>query len=124
MLHYPDVPAASAWLCRAFGFAERLRIGSHRIQLAVADGAVVLAQSTFDDGPGHDSAHTMMVRVRDADRHHAIAVNGGASIVSEPRTEPYGERQYSAADPAGHEWTFSQSLTDTDPASWGGELLS
>lgn len=33
---------------------------------------------------------------------------------------PYGERQYVAEDPGGHRWTFSQSLVDVDPASWGG----
>jgi uncharacterized glyoxalase superfamily protein PhnB len=33
-LAYRDVAEASEWLCRAFGFAERLRIGDHRVQLA------------------------------------------------------------------------------------------
>jgi hypothetical protein len=31
-------------------------------------------------------------------------------------------RQYLAADLAGHRWTFSETLADVDPASWGGEL--
>jgi len=26
-------------------------------------------------------------------------------------------------DAGGHRWTFSQSVDDTDPASWGGELI-
>ena len=29
-LAYPDVGQAIAWLCRAFGFRERLRIADHR----------------------------------------------------------------------------------------------
>jgi uncharacterized glyoxalase superfamily protein PhnB len=34
VLTYPDVRAAVDWLCAAFGFAERLRIGEdHRSQL-------------------------------------------------------------------------------------------
>ncbi len=33
------------------------------------------------------------------------------------------ERQYSALDIGGHRWTFSQSVVDSDPASWGGELV-
>ena len=33
VLAYPDVPVAAEWLCRAFGFRERLRIGDHRAQL-------------------------------------------------------------------------------------------
>ncbi len=34
----------------------------------------------------------------------------------------YGERQYNAEDPWGHQWTFSQTLADVDPADWGGIL--
>ena len=36
----------------------------------------------------------------------------------------FGERQYSAQDPAGHHWTFSQTLADVAPEEWGGSLLS
>ena len=37
-LPYADVVEASDWLCRAFGFAIRLRIGTHRAQLVYAEG--------------------------------------------------------------------------------------
>ncbi|HEY1737339.1 MAG TPA: VOC family protein, partial [Acidimicrobiia bacterium] len=47
----------------------------------------------------------------------------GARIVAEPETFPYGERQYTAADPAGHQWTFSATVADVHPDSWGGELI-
>ena len=42
----------------------------------------------------------------------------------EPTDFPYGERQYTAQDPAGHQWTFSQTLADVAPSEWGGELLA
>jgi predicted metal-dependent HD superfamily phosphohydrolase/uncharacterized glyoxalase superfamily protein PhnB len=112
-----DVAEAAAWLVRAFGFAERLRIGGHRIQLAVGEGAVVLAEGDPGDGA------RVMVRVRDVDAHHARAVEQGADVSGEPVSHPYGERQYSARDPSGHVWTFSQSVADMDPAAWGGELV-
>jgi len=32
----------------------------------------------------------------------------------------YGERQYTAVDPWGHRWTFSETLEDTAPGDWGG----
>ncbi len=38
VLAYPDVNHAAAWLCDAFGFSVRLRIGDHRVQLNVGDG--------------------------------------------------------------------------------------
>lgn len=39
VLTYPDVVAASTWLCAAFGFRERLVIGTHRVQLDAGLGA-------------------------------------------------------------------------------------
>jgi uncharacterized glyoxalase superfamily protein PhnB len=31
-LAYAEVRKAATWLCAAFGFTERLRIGDHRVQ--------------------------------------------------------------------------------------------
>lgn len=120
VLTYRDVRAAVAWLERAFGFRERLSIGEHRSQLTWADAAVVVA-SAGPDAPG-PAAHSVMVRVNDIDAHCARARASGARIVNEPTTYPYGERQYSAVDPGGHAWTFSESVEDVDPATWGGVL--
>jgi uncharacterized glyoxalase superfamily protein PhnB len=114
-LPYPDVREAADWLSRAFGFEERLQIGDHRAQLVYESGAVIAIQG---DAPGS----TLLVRVDDADAHHARAASAGAKILSEPEDYPYGERQYSAVDPGGHRWTFSQSIADVDPAEWGGTL--
>jgi hypothetical protein len=44
VLAYPDVNQAAAWLCDAFGFSVRLRIGDHRVQLNVGDGAVIVRE--------------------------------------------------------------------------------
>lgn len=117
-LAYPDVAAASAWLCEAFGFRERLRIGDHRAQLVFGDGAVIVTQ-----GDGGSHGHAILVRVEDADLHHAQATRVGARVLRTPADFPYGERQYTAEDPGGHRWTFSQSIGDVDPATWGGRLL-
>ena len=115
-LPYDDVPAASEWICRAFGFKERLRIGDHRAQLVYGDGAVIL---TSRGAEGHGA---VLMRVPDADHHHEQAKRSGAKILQPPTDHPYGERQYSAEDLGGHVWTFSQSIADVDPASWGGTL--
>ena len=123
VLRYADVPQAVAWLCHTFGFAERLRIGSHRVQLHVGDGAVVVA----DDGPPggtRSMTHSVMVRIADVDAHYAQAQAAGATIQSPPATQLYGERQYSVTDVGGHLWTFSQTVDDVDPADWGGELIA
>jgi uncharacterized glyoxalase superfamily protein PhnB len=64
----------------------------------------------------------IMVRVEDADAHCAHARAHGATILSEPADQPFGERQYSTRDFAGRTWVFTQSIADVDPDSWGGEL--
>ena len=42
---------------------------------------------------------------------------------AEPETHVFGERQYTVRDFAGHVWTFTQTVSDSDPASWGGVLV-
>jgi uncharacterized glyoxalase superfamily protein PhnB len=121
VLAYPDVNRAAAWLCDAFGFSVRLRIGSHRVQLNVGDGAVIVRETRPDEintvlGVGY----SVTVRVEDADAHCKRARDHGALITEDPVTHPYGERQYNAEDFAGHSWTFSQSVRDVHPAEWGG----
>ena len=115
-LPYPDVREAVDWLIRVFGFRERLQIGAHRAQLVYEGGAVIVIQR--DEPP----TSYVLVRVADADTHHERAASAGATILSPPEDFPYGERQYNAQDPAGHVWTFSESIADVDPADWGGTL--
>jgi uncharacterized glyoxalase superfamily protein PhnB len=63
------------------------------------------------------------VRIADVDSHCRRAEEAGATIVAPPADHVYGERQYTAEDLAGHRWTFSQTIADADPASWGGVLV-
>ena len=124
VLTYEDVAEASEWLCRAFGFKERLRVGNHRVQLIFGDGAVIITAGRGARGDATDPlSHALHVRIDDADRHHEQAKRSGARIIQEPTDYPYGERQYSAVDLAGHHWTFSQSIADVDPTSWGGTAI-
>jgi uncharacterized glyoxalase superfamily protein PhnB len=113
-LAYADVVEASDWLCNAFGFEVRLRIGDHRAQLVFGNGAVIVIELGERSG-----ASSVLVRVEDADAHHERAARAGARILDLPTDYPYGERQYNAEDLGGHRWTFSQSIADVDPATWG-----
>jgi uncharacterized glyoxalase superfamily protein PhnB len=117
-LPYANVGGASDWLCGAFGFSERLRIGNHRAQLVYDGGAVTVTER----GEADASRSSILVRVADADRHHEQAAAYGAQILTPPTDYPYGERQYNAEDLGGHRWTFSQSIADVDPVSWGATL--
>jgi uncharacterized glyoxalase superfamily protein PhnB len=42
----------------------------------------------------------------------------------EPTDFEYGERQYGAEDPFGHQWTFTQTLNDVAPEDWGGKTVA
>jgi uncharacterized glyoxalase superfamily protein PhnB len=120
-LAYRDVLEASEWLCRAFGFSERLRIAAHRVQLVFGDGAMVVTELRDNATPAGDRAtHSMLMRVDDADAHRDRAAAAGARILDEPTDYPYGERQYDAEDIGGHRWTFSETIADVDPTDWGG----
>jgi uncharacterized glyoxalase superfamily protein PhnB len=127
VLTYADVSAAVAWLAAAFGFVERVRIGEgHRAQLAIGEGAVIVADASGDRQPPSDAAvaYAVMVRVDDVDAHCERARANGARIVMEPTSFDYGERQYGAEDPAGHRWTFSETQADVAPEDWGGQTIS
>lgn len=118
-LPYPNVRQATDWLCRTFGFTERLRIGNHRAQLSFGEGSLVVTQKNH----GSDASFSVMVRVDEIDRHYERVKQAGAQIVSAPADYPYGERQYTVEDPGGHRWTFSQTIADVDPKTWGGILF-
>lgn len=124
VLIYPDVRAAVAWLEAAFGFAERVQIGEdHRSQLSLGDGALIVGDVRGDRvAPSAGVTHSVVVRVEDAGAHCARAREQGALILQEPLDYEYGERQYNAADPWGHQWTFSQTLRDVEPGEWGGGI--
>lgn len=117
---YPDVPAAVEWLCRSFGFSERLRIGSHRCQLTFGQGDVVVMHADRASLP----QYSIMVRISHIEEHLSRAAQEGARIINPLADYPYGERQYTAEDLAGHRWTFSQTIMDIDPVAWSGVLMT
>jgi uncharacterized glyoxalase superfamily protein PhnB len=124
VLIYPDVRAAVAWLSAAFGFVEKVRIGDdHRSQLAVGDGAVILADVRGEQQPpvAGQVTHEIKIRVDDVDRGFERARSHGATVISEPTDFVYGERECTLEDLAGHRWQLTQTLRDVAPEEWGGQ---
>ena len=126
VLVYEDAGKALEWLCAAFGFTERLRAGppggpvSHA-QLNIGDGAVMIGRQGAEFRPPrpNEVSQYVTVHVDDVDGHCARATQHGARIVKTPADMPFGERQYTAEDPGGHRWTFSQSIADVALEKWG-----
>jgi uncharacterized glyoxalase superfamily protein PhnB len=123
VLYYPDPSEAADWLCKAFGFRVRLRIGrNHRVQMKAGDGCLVVAEGTVPKTEAKVAGgHVVMVRVEDAFAHCERARAAGALILTEPVEHMYGERQYNAQDPFGHCWDFTETVKDVAPGDWGGE---
>ena len=131
---YEDAGGASAWLCDAFGFAERERFVDDQgtvttTILDVPGGGVVMLGRT---GPDYQSPRRhratcaaarrwqeapyvvdgVLVTVADADRHCARARAAGATVLTEPEDTPHG-RVYRAEDLEGHRWMFTQGPEPT-----------
>jgi uncharacterized glyoxalase superfamily protein PhnB len=124
VLFYPDVREAVAWLERAFGFGERVRIGEdHRAQLRVGeDGSIVVADVHGDHvaPSGEGVMQEIKIRVPDVDAAFEQARQAGAKVLQEPHTWEYGERSGVVEDLAGHRWELTQSVRDVEPEEWGG----
>jgi uncharacterized glyoxalase superfamily protein PhnB len=127
VLVYEDVREAILWLCDVFGFEQHHRWERDGIvegaQLLVGEGSVFLrSQRPGEAPPDADAprAYSVMVDCADVDVHHARTTSKGANVFGAPQTFPYGERQYSVEDLAGHRWTFSQSVEDVAAEDWGG----
>jgi uncharacterized glyoxalase superfamily protein PhnB len=126
ILVYKDVGKAIDWLCRTFGFKERLRAGgptggvSHA-QLDIAEGAVMIGRegAEFRTPRPNEVSQYVVVHVDNVDDHFEHARQCGARILRPPADMPFGERQYTVEDHEGHRWTFSQSIADVPPEEWG-----
>jgi uncharacterized glyoxalase superfamily protein PhnB len=139
MISYEDAGAASDWLVRVFGFRETLRYAEDsgqvtHVELEIGDGMVMLGTPPGYVNPLHlreteagkfwDSPYVIdgvHVSVEDVDAHFAHAKEEGATILSEPEDQAFGERHYRAEDLEGHRWMFSTHLRDVPPEDWGAE---
>jgi uncharacterized glyoxalase superfamily protein PhnB len=138
-LIYNDVGGAIDWLCNVVGFTERLRAGDEggkvgHAQLAIGDGGVMLGAARRGQGfaapddaefrppRANEVSMALTVHVEDVDGHYERAKQRGARILQPPATHPFGERQYTAEDPEGYRWTFSESVADVKPEEWGAKV--
>ncbi len=139
-LGYEDPARSIDWLCRVFGFRQRVRMdredGDVLAQLEGPDGGVVMVSGISADfrswmrerapefrEPADRGwpylSHTISVTVRDVDAHHHRAAEQGAAILTTPRDQPWGLRSYAALDPDGHQWEFTQPIREVPPERWG-----
>ena len=131
VLVYADVGRAIEWLCAAFGFTERLRAGApggpvSHAQLDTGGGTLMLGRQGAEFRPPRpdEVSQYVVVHIRNIDAHFERAQRVGARVLKAPANMPFGERQYTAEDPEGHRWTFSESIADVAPEEWGATVAS
>jgi len=127
-LLYEDVDAAMQFLTSAFGFEEVLRYTSsegyvNHAEMRLGDDVIYLGDPGDEyRNPGKLGGPTVLVGVSDLTDVDALcerARRAGAQISEEPADQTYGERRFTAIDPEGHSWHFSQPIADVDPEDWG-----
>ena len=119
-LLYEDCAAALDFLTRALGFTEDVRMAGpdgkvDHAEVRMGDGVVMMGMPGPDyqnpNRHGHVS-QMVYVYVDDVDKHYEQAKGAGAKIISEPQDQFYGDRNYMAEDPQGHQWNFATHTLD------------
>lgn len=128
-IYYDDAAEAIDWLCKAFGFEVRIKVESEpgqveHSELEYGDGLIMVADTRKAGkfaqirSPSQvEGGNTMnlMMYVDDVEAHCRQARAAGARIVSEPKTDDYGEdywedRGYECVDIGGHHWWIYQRM--------------
>ena len=111
-LHYADGQKAMAFLSAAFGFTPGLVVPGPGNDIAHAElrlGAdtLMLGSTPKDDALWNGHSQGTCIWVADPDAHFDHARASGAVMVRPIADTPYGARGYSALDPEGFVWHFS-----------------
>ena len=124
-LHYEDAAAALDFLTTAFGFREKYRMDDENgrvghAEVEIGDRGVVMLGEPGEGyrnpkNIGAKATASIYVYVDDVDAHFVRAKDAGATILREPQDQFYGDRNYGAADPEGHEWYFGTHVRDVSP---------
>jgi MerR family transcriptional regulator, thiopeptide resistance regulator len=121
LLACADIEAEHDFLVGALGFTSaglertpdgtvvhgEVRAGPRRIWLHRVDEAGDLVPP----GQGGRVGGGIVVHVPDVDARYERARTAGATIVSEPRDEEYGQREFGVRDPEGHLWWIATPMT-------------
>lgn len=117
----PDTQKAIAFYTQAFGATElyRLTEPSGRIghaELQMGPSAILMLSDPFPEfgitAPPPEGLSGMVIHlhVDNADEMARQAVAAGATLVSEPADQFYGERSCRVRDPFGHTWLLGHSI--------------
>ncbi len=113
-----DAPGLIDFLKNGFGAVERMRMpmpdGSlGHAEVEIGGAAVMLSSAMAPDYPS--SSAQIHLYVEDVDGVYAQAVSAGATAVTEPEDQFYGDRIARVLDPAGNTWSIATHIEDVTP---------
>ena len=113
-----DAPGLLDFLANAFGAVERLRMpmpdGSlGHAEVEIGGATVMLSSSMAPDFP--PTRAQIHLYVEDVDGVYGQAVSAGATAVTEPEDQFYGDRIARILDPSGNTWSIATHIADVSP---------
>jgi len=124
-LRVRDSSAAIAFYAQAFGAVERYRLVEPSGRVGHAElqfgPAVVMLSDEFPEygitalRDGQDPGVLLHLHVDNADAMAERAVAAGATLLSPPSDEFYGERGCKVRDPFGYTWMLGHSIEEVTP---------
>jgi PhnB protein len=105
-----------AFLKRAFGAQELARYASpdgviHHAELRVGDSVVEMGEA---NGPYQPMQSMFYLYVPDCDAVYQRALQAGATSISEPADQPYGDRSAGVKDVFGNQWYIATHIKDVE----------
>ncbi|MGE3855228.1 MAG: VOC family protein [Planctomycetota bacterium] len=108
----PDVRAAVAWYVQHLGFERNDRGDATYAEVVAGPVRIAFYRDDHAGEPGHEPIRAQFVlQVSDATALHArLRDDARAKVLWGPEVYPYGCREFSVQDPAGHHIIFSEPL--------------
>jgi uncharacterized glyoxalase superfamily protein PhnB len=120
-LNVSDVRASADWVARHLGFTEEMAAEGFA-SLAHPEAGINLIYlqvglETFKpaSAAGHADGLLVVFTVEDVDAEHDRLREEGATVLTPPETEPWGERYLQLADPNGVVYQLVQWVEPPDP---------
>jgi PhnB protein len=123
--------AAIDFYVAVLGAKERMRMPAPggtvgHAEVEIGDSLIMLADSSDMSGPSPaklgGSPVAVMVYVPDVDATYARALAEGATSVSEPSNQFYGDRSAGFLDPFGHRWHIASHVEDVSEEEMGRRM--
>ena len=112
-----DAASFLEFLVKAFGAVERLRIPMPGGTIGHAEVEINGAVLMLSDVSGTDFQVTRSLvhhYVDDVDSVYKRAIDAGATPITEPETQFYGDRMGHVLDPSGNRWVIMTHVEDVD----------